>query len=368
MQFAMPSLCLLSPSESCQTGLNRQPANLNRVAADRQVLRALRALGGISSILTSTSCFVVFFVLTSAPLAADEPTQWTAKGGQSVQASFFELAGEYVRLRQPNGRVVRVVLDQLAPKDQQRALDLGRADAAPALAKSPYQPKQWTRPRLSELPEGRNWPDFYQRHIDCHGVPIIAAKSVNPKALEAAHYWMQLMMSKRPELMRELALAKVRVAIVGAKQVMTDIPEYSNLTPRDYWNEKTRSISADGDRLTMSAAEENLRMLKEDMYAGEQLFVHEFAHTIHQVALARVDPKFNEHLEAAYEAALEDGLWERTHAATSHREYLAEGVQIWYHVNGVSKSPDGTHGPIATRAQLKKYDPRLAKLIGQIFP
>ena len=69
--------------------------------------------------------------------------------------------------------------------------------------------------------------------------------------------------------------------------------------------------------------EENLLGAENDPSRAEQLFVHEFAHTLHQVALARVEPKFDADLLATYRNAMREGRWQRTNAATNHAEYFA---------------------------------------------
>ena len=47
------------------------------------------------------------------------------------------------------------------------------------------------------------------------------------------------------------------------------------------------------------------------------------------------------------------------YASKNRAEYFAEGVQAWYNTN---RTMDHDHNHIETRAQLKKYDPMLAKL------
>ena len=61
-----------------------------------------------------------------------------------------------------------------------------------------------------------------------------------------------------------------------------------------------------------------------------------------------------------YNAALKEGLYQNRYAGSNRSEYWAEGVGSWF--NG----PSGNN--IArTRLALKKYDPRLAKLLTEVF-
>jgi len=48
-------------------------------------------------------------------------------------------------------------------------------------------------------------------------------------------------------------------------------------------------------------------------------------------------------------------------------EYFAEAVQSFFNTNGYSEKPNGVHGPISTRARLKKYDPGIYKLLTHYF-
>jgi hypothetical protein len=52
------------------------------------------------------------------------------------------------------------------------------------------------------------------------------------------------------------------------------------------------------------------------------------------------------------------------YAGKNRGEYFAEGVQCWYNTN---RTMDHDHNHIHTRAQLKEYDPGLAKLCGDIL-
>ena len=54
-----------------------------------------------------------------------------------------------------------------------------------------------------------------------------------------------------------------------------------------------------------------------DPYHAENILIHEFAHNIHLVGLATVDPKFDDRLKEAYQQAMKEGLWEGKYASTN---------------------------------------------------
>src|SRR6266850_958614 len=80
-------------------------------------------------------------------------------------------------------------------------------------------------------------------------------------------------------------------------------------------------------RPAVSGAEENLLNLRGDRYAKENILVHEFGHTFHEMGLNSIDRGFDQKLQEAYAAAKKKGLWKGHYAQTNHKEYWAEGVQ-----------------------------------------
>jgi len=103
-----------------------------------------------------------------------------------------------------------------------------------------------------------------------------------------------------------------------------------------------------------------------DGYYGENIPLHEFAHTI-DAGLDFVDTDFNKYLALTYAHAMAENLWNNTYAATNQDEYWAEGVQSYFDANLSASPPNGIHNDIDTRAELKTYDPQLFALIEYIF-
>ena len=89
---------------------------------------------------------------------------------------------------------------------------------------------------------------------------------------------------------------RVRMAVMAPTELTTDIPEHSDLKPKEYWDRRARGLGPTRRRPAVSSAEENLLNLRGDRYRKENILVHEFAHAIHEMALNTVDPKFDARL------------------------------------------------------------------------
>ena len=219
------------------------------------------------------------------------------------------------------------------------------------------------QPALRAQPHG----GFYAQQVDAGGLAVLASARVDPLALQVAAQVVQGMLAGRADLLAVLRAAGVRVAVIARDEVTTDLPEYADLQPRDHWNARTRGVGATRQRPVCSAAEENLLGLTGDRYRGESILVHEFAHTVFDLAAARLDAALAARLRTLYRQAMDAGLWQRTYAAVNASEYWAEGVQSWFDANRFQTEANGVHGPVATRTALQAHDPALADFIAGVF-
>jgi len=204
----------------------------------------------------------------------------------------------------------------------------------------------------------------YTRYLSVGGLPVLGSAKVSGFAVAEAAYLVRKMIGHRPDILRALVAGRVRVVAMAATEVTTDVPEHSDLRPRAYWNRRARGLGATRVRPAVSSGEENLLDLPGDPYAKENIFIHEFAHTIHELGLSAVDPTFDGRLRAAYDSARAKGLWKGTYAMENPSEYWAEAVQSWFDCN---RANDHDHGPIATREKLKAYDRKVATLCAEVF-
>ncbi|MEZ6137725.1 MAG: hypothetical protein R3C53_22795 [Pirellulaceae bacterium] len=218
-------------------------------------------------------------------------------------------------------------------------------------------------------------PKFYTQATEVNGFPIVAAARVSPYALQEAKFIVEQMMAKRPDVLQAIADSGARLCIMARDQYTTDLPEFQwlgrspqrdfpQLDPRDYWDARARGTGGSQTDPFCSCAEENLLGFPGDPYAAECILIHEFAHCIHLRGMSNIDLTFDKRLQAAFEAAMVDGLWKGKYASVNHHEYFAEGVQSWFNDN---RENDHDHNHVNTRAELLDYDPRLAELCQEVF-
>lgn len=211
---------------------------------------------------------------------------------------------------------------------------------------------------------------FYKKYLDADGIPVISSVKVPDAALYQARFRALHMLSKMPAVLAEMARRGARMAIMAETENTTDIPEHAFLRGDKAldWNARARGLGGTVDVPAGSGAEENLLCYPADRYRGEDIFIHEFAHSIHKLGLVFVYPDFQRQLDTAYNIARRTGLWRNTYAITNSDEYFAEGLQDWFNVNLEANPPNGIHNQINTRAELRGYDPRLYLLLRQYFP
>ncbi len=205
---------------------------------------------------------------------------------------------------------------------------------------------------------------FYAKYLDLDGLPILSSAKVSDYALLEARYIVDQMIGHRPEVLAAIARNSVRLAVMAPTEFTTDIPEHSDLTPKDHWDVRARGLGATEARPAVSCAEENLLNYPGDPYPAENILIHEFGHVIHERGMNTIDPSFDRRLHAAYDAAMRKGLWQHTYAGTNYREYWAVGVQAWF---DAGRENDADHNFVNTRVEMKSYDPPLAALLAEVF-
>ena len=226
--------------------------------------------------------------------------------------------------------------------------------------------------QVTGIPEGKNIPSFYQKYIETEGLYVTSSGKVSDEALLKACDIISLMLAKRPDVKAHMVKKGCHVMIIGKDEETCDLPEFAHICNCEdsikYWNWRARGFGgAPEDEFSSSCGEENLLALPQDKYVGENILIHEFAHLIHTVGIVRVEPDFNERLEALRQNAIRKGLWEKTYAVSNKEEYFAECVQSFFNCNRYAEPANGVHNWVNRRTKLKTYDPDMYRLLQEYF-
>ncbi len=211
---------------------------------------------------------------------------------------------------------------------------------------------------------------FYTKFLDLGGLPIVSSAQPSDAALRTTCRVAKAMLAQRDDLRQMVVSHGLRIGVMGKDEVTTDMPEHADLNvvfPGTDWDLRARGLGATLARPLSSCAEENVSCLPGDRYVGENIFVHEFAHSLSNLGLVFLDPSFAARVDAAYQGAMAAGRFAGTYAANNRDEYWAEGVQSYFDSNLEAIPANGIHNEINTRAELESYDPVLFALIAAEF-
>ena len=148
----------------------------------------------------------------------------------------------------------------------------------------------------------------------------------------------------------------------GFRTSMYDLEGYGG----NKWNGCVSSIAEANITRTRGSAEP----YQNTMYPNENVLIHEFGHSIKSIGLEENDDQtlIDEYF-AAYENAVDTGLWPNTYAISNSDEFFATMCAIWFNnMDDVSSWSDGTRSPLNTRAEMKEYDPITYAFFEKILP
>lgn len=228
-------------------------------------------------------------------------------------------------------------------------------------------------PEITVPPAALNLDPFYKKYMNVNGIHVVSSWRVPDSCFYAAYVTVKALTDMLPgEVLESMASRNTRIGIMARYEGTTDIPEYAYLANDTSlnWDVRARGLGGTLDLPLTTCAEENILAYQIDKYHAEDILIHEFAHTIHDVGISPINPDFNDRLKASLDAALENGRWVNTYAATNIWEYWAEGVQSWFNVNAEvdNDGGDGKHNKVNTREELKMYDPGLYGILSEYFP
>ena len=72
-------------------------------------------------------------------------------------------------------------------------------------------------------------PRFYTQSTSANGLPIVASKNVNPYALKEAEFLVNMMLARRPDVLKAMVSSGARLCIIAHNEFTTDLPEFARL-------------------------------------------------------------------------------------------------------------------------------------------
>lgn len=203
---------------------------------------------------------------------------------------------------------------------------------------------------------------IYKRYASAGGVPVIASEKPTDETVKRACLVVQDYATVNEKIQMEMIKRKVRFIIMAKSEKTADFPEYARSGVPD---SRARGLGGVTDGI---CAEENIMCdTATDRWRGESICIHEYAHTMHLGVWSKMDPTFDQRLNAAFQAAKAAGTYTNTYAESSAVEYIAEGVQNWYNTNIGLARPNGVHNSINTREELRTVDPKLYALLSEVL-
>lgn len=262
------------------------------------------------------------------------------------------------------------------------ALLLAVSFVPPAVGQQKSLLKDYVSAVVTAPPERVHVDPFYKKYTDAAGIPVLSSEKTPDAALLVARDIVIHMLARRTDLREALIAQNWRVGIMAQSEKTTDIPEHrhlkkpsyeevtdierahwdhiSKMSDKEYWDKRARGL---GDNPT-TGAEENLLGYPGTRYYGENIFVHEFSHSIHS-AIRMADPKLAAEIDQAFHDAVALGLWKGSYGTTNADEYWAEGTQFWFYSNYEYRDGDRT---INSPLDLLRYDAKLYELLSRVYP
>jgi len=221
----------------------------------------------------------------------------------------------------------------------------------------------------------RKW---YKKYTHVRGIPIIASKSVNSRALlKGASVTRKMLLGKKygSPITRHLKLYRGKIGLIGQTERLTQMPEARDLDKKKYddkwgleccgeylWDSKSSSWKL-YYRIALTKEANVLQVrLPTDIYAGDSVLQHEFAHLIHELVFDNGYKNFSKLIKNAYNTAKKKKKWKKQYAMTNEYEYFAEGTARWFNASFRPST-----GFPKNREELKTYDPTLYKILLRIY-
>lgn len=201
-------------------------------------------------------------------------------------------------------------------------------------------------------------------------VYVTGDQTVPAEALEDAGLDLAAMLQHRPDVAVRLRAEGAFTAVASHDERICDLPYFDHFSAT-LCNSYGQGGAGGTLSLPVTACDErNLLKEPDDPYErgstvyGQNICVHELAHTIMDVGLTKED---RDRIQARFLAAQQEGLWTGDYAMTNDMEFWAMMSEFYF-----SAGPNAPYSPYASHVangpdKLKQYDPETFALLDSIY-
>ena len=230
-------------------------------------------------------------------------------------------------------------------------------------------PTPTVSPPLGPPPALLGLEPYYQKYLDAGGIPVVSSSNVSDETLFRVAATLDEMLAQRPEMREAIVVSGGRIAVLAADEPLTSLPEYRYRAREDpdwstFDGRAMSSLRGAGPTrwVPVTAIGEELVLCHPAQSYRQDSLVHEIGHLVLNLGVEAPTGTggFRQQLGLLLGQALQQGLWVSTYAGSNADEYWAVAVQAWFDVGGSLNGVD-------TREELEAYDPRVARLVQEVF-
>jgi hypothetical protein len=249
-------------------------------------------------------------------------------------------------------------------------------------------------PTVTPPPPQYQLDPYYTKFTWADEFPIIG-RQASDAALMKANDTVCKMFAYRHDILEALIHDGVKMVVLGRNEKLTDLPELKNLADTNV-DLTIRYLDYTPQLKLLVVPEENVLGNPSRADVGPCLVIREMATALYDVCaqrpvipgwdnrydkqqyelrVKRLDVQFDDKLKQLYDSAMSKGTWKDTSAVQNRVAYWDAGALAYFDAAGQDGAPfkdttrngdfsDSPH-PIATREELKAYDPELYALVDE---
>jgi hypothetical protein len=202
-------------------------------------------------------------------------------------------------------------------------------------------------------------------------VYVTGDKSVPTAALNAANNILKVMLKHRPDIVDALIKQGTFTAVASRNEHICDLPYFSQSDSSSCQKYGDGGAGGTLNHPITACDEKNLVAEPDDPYQrgrgpyGQDICVHELAHTIMNVGLSQAD---RDRIYQGFLAAKQSGHWGTDDYAMSNEEEFWAVMSQFYFSAGPSEPYSPSFSRVANGASgLKQYDPAIFELVDSIY-